>query len=99
MKNGKRHSSNGILSKTMSLALCLAALLIWSTIPLSIGDAGKVSAQQQTHSKQPDLWPSESEQHARLAENFKPARDMLQRKGVPFEPDLLLSTTGKKYTL
>lgn len=94
MKKGQRSSSNDFLAKTIPLALCLAALLIWPTIPLSTNDA-KVTAQQ-TRPTHPDLWPSQAERRARLVENFKPARELLQRHGVPFDPDLLLSTRWKE---
>src|SRR5258708_20594189 len=96
MKSESRHPSNRCLAKTIPLALCLATLLIWSTIPLATSDAGKVSAQRQTPLTQPDQLPSQAELHARLIENFKPARELLQRKGVPFVPDLLLSTRWKE---
>ncbi len=70
--------------KTSLISLFIFIALIFSLIQTPFPDS---IAQQMSHSIQ------ESD---RLVENFRPAKELLLRKGVPFEPELLLRKNWAK---
>ncbi len=80
-----------------SLLVCLIASLIWSGMPASTTYHNQVAAQQQASPDRTKGSLSPSERHARMVENFKPARDLLEQKGVPFEPEVLLNPNWQKH--
>lgn len=58
--------------------------------------SNQVAAQQQASPGKTERQRSPSEERDRVVKDFKPARDLLLKKGVPFEPELLLSTRWKE---
>src|SRR5262249_41982984 len=77
-----------------SLHLTLLVLLsLTLTVPFNFNHAGATQQPQQS-SKQSE--ESQSERDARTLRDFKPGHDMLQRKGVPFDPDKLLDQNWKE---
>ena len=82
--------------KRYVLSLCVVSTLVFQGIVFTPGGGDRIVAQQQTAVGQGETLPPPAERYARLAEDFKPARDLLRRKGVPFEPELLLSSRWKE---
>jgi hypothetical protein len=78
------------------LSLCLMSSLILSGSLMSTARVKQAVAQQQIPPGHVESLPSQAERDARMIEDFKPARDLLKRKGVPFEPEMLLSTRWKE---
>lgn len=79
------------------LSALLISLLIWSGSPtLTTGGNRAAAQQQETPSKKSDKRLSPAERGAQMIEDFKPARELLQKKGVPFEPGLLMSPRWKE---
>lgn len=83
------------MRKTL-LSASLIVLLIWSGSPILTTGNNQVAAQQSDAPDQTEKLLSAAERQARMIEDFKPARDLLLKKGVPFEPELLLSTSWKE---
>jgi len=72
---------------TLFLLLCLSL-----TFPFSSNHA--VATQQQPSPDQST--ETKRERDARILRDFKPGHEMLQRKGVPFDPDTLLDPFWKE---
>ncbi|HEV3467988.1 MAG TPA: hypothetical protein VG148_01595 [Pyrinomonadaceae bacterium] len=70
--------------RRLSLTLCLVAVLAWSG---SHSPAGRRAAAQQSPQETDEPGPDERE---RRRKEFKPAKDLLEKKGVPFEAETLL---------
>src|SRR5678815_5147837 len=76
-----------------SLNLTVLVLLsLTLTVPFTSNHA--VATRQQPSHNQPKK--NKSEQVAQTLQDFKPGREMLQRKGVPFDPDTLLDPDWKE---
>lgn len=78
------------------LSAFLISTLIWSASPVLITGGNQAAARQQDSPPQAEKRLSPAERSARIIEDFKPARDLLLKKGVPFEPQLLLSPRWKE---
>ncbi len=78
------------------LSASLISLLIWSGSPLSTTGNRAAAQQQEAPSKKSKKRLSPAERGAQMIEDFKPARELLQKKGVPFEPGLLMSPRWKE---
>jgi hypothetical protein len=72
--------------KKLHMALYLGSLLIWQSITLPLSDS--VLAQER-NSRRDDETRRARQQ--KLIEDFKPGRELLERKGVPFEANTLLA--------
>src|ERR1044072_1226983 len=71
----------------------LVLLSLALTFPFASNHA--VATQQQQPSHNPSS-KNKGEQAAQTLKAFKPGREMLQRKGVPFDPDTLLDPDWKE---
>ncbi|HEY0377831.1 MAG TPA: hypothetical protein VGC87_12970 [Pyrinomonadaceae bacterium] len=78
------------------LSASLISLLIWSGSPVLATGGNRAAAQQEAPSKKSEKRLTPAERGAQMIEDFKPARELLLKKGVPFEPGLLMSPRWKE---
>jgi hypothetical protein len=78
------------------LSASLISLLIWSGSPVLTTGGNRAAAQQEAPSKKSEKRLTPAERGAQMIEDFKPARELLLKKGVPFEPGLLMSPRWKE---
>lgn len=76
--------------KRVVAALVLFSAPAWPPAASLVSDDRPNAAPPATPSAQPGPQDSPLERPARLLKNFKAGRDLLLRKGVPFDPDELL---------
>src|SRR5258708_5002905 len=67
-------------------ATLITSALVISAVPFSTTKIERVTAQ-----KPAQQGLSAAEKHAKLVENFRAGNDLLQKEGVPFDPNELLS--------
>ena len=76
--------------KTLYLSLLLTLLLVFPLNGAPTFNLNLVAAQQPSRLSALQQLRQEQEQSTRKRENFKAGRELLRRKGVPFDPDILL---------
>ncbi|HXD33465.1 MAG TPA: hypothetical protein VN643_20245 [Pyrinomonadaceae bacterium] len=81
-----------VLFKATALSVCLISI-VWSSLTAS-SDSNSVVSPQQPASRH--RYTLSQQQRERIRENFKRGRELLQEKGVPFEPEELLNPNWHK---
>ena len=76
--------------KRIFIALTLCSALVGMTATFRVSSNGPATAQSATPNQLSPGNDSPLERRARLSRNFKAGRDLLVKKGVPFNPDELL---------
>lgn len=76
--------------KRILAALVLFSALVWPPAASLVSDTKPTAASLIPPSVQPSSQDSPLERRARLLKSFKAGRDLLLKKGVPFNPDELL---------
>lgn len=76
--------------KKIIIALTLFSALVWPSATFLVSSNGPMAAPLAATSDQPGSQDSPLERRARLAKSFKAGRELLLKKGVPFDPDELL---------